>query len=320
MCWPPKPLESHASYLHVKISYFLFPLVCLWSFNFPKNSLAPTFSFLPFLMTIVSYEPLWPDLCKGALDYRRKYTAFSEISEISLAEMWFLPSLRTCQVMPWATAWCKLGKQCSPEQSSCPLLTSSSCSALRNQSGRRGSCYSAQWVSWCSSLLSHKGSSWHETGHRLGTRPGDGEEMTPFSPGQCRLICALRYCLLACGPSIDPSSCGCICTTFPIEKLLFFYSHGKKPQNSLNKFPLIMGRKSLGNLHPPSKLNFFCSAVSSTTPILLKEYNLVVQLLLYQYISLLNRQRCTSYWYNSNWYNTSIILIHIPWQIKIITL
>lgn len=84
---------------------FIFPLVCLWFYNFPERKTLIVY-FLPVLITIGSYVPLWPNtlLCKDRLDYRRKYATSSENSEMSLTESKFLPPLMTCQLMPWAMA------------------------------------------------------------------------------------------------------------------------------------------------------------------------------------------------------------------------
>lgn len=89
-----------------------------------------------------------------------------------------------------------------------------------NAGGRRGSCCPTEWVSWSSSPLGHEGSSWCEMGHRVGAGLGAGEEMSPFSLGQCWRMCALHYCLLPCGPSRDPSSPGRACTTGEMLSLL----------------------------------------------------------------------------------------------------
>lgn len=134
MCWPPKPVESHASYFHVKISYFLLFVSDLLIFL--KTNPTHTFSFLPLLMTVASHEPLQPDhyLCKDILDYRRKYTIFSEISEFSVTGSMFLPSPGTCKLAPWAMARGAGWASSAPQQSSPPVPTSSSCSALGNQS------------------------------------------------------------------------------------------------------------------------------------------------------------------------------------------
>lgn len=224
-------------------------------------------------MTTKGYVPLWPNIqiCKDRLDYRRKYTIFSEISDISFSESEFLPSLMTCQLMSWAmvrSAGWAMGAAWSS-----PHLPSSFCTALKNQGGwqlmleAEGSCCPAQWVLWSSLLLSHNGLNRHRTAPRAG-QDWMLRRRWIIPPGTA-LTGLGKHCPAASSPVLcsESSSCGRACTACKMVSFLkncYFLSDGKVIQNYLKKFLSTMGRKSLCNLHHPCNLSLL--AVLSHQP------------------------------------------------------
>lgn len=174
-------------------------------------------------MTIGSYVPVKQHilLCKGRLDYRRKYAIFSENSEMSLTESEFLPSLLTWQLVPWAMAT-SAGWALSAVWR-CPHLPTLFCTALKIQGGWKlilepeGSYCPAQWVLWSSELLRHNGLNRSEIGPRVGQGWMLGRRWI-LPPGAALFGWALPYCLLSCAPFCEPFFCGCACT---VQKTVF---------------------------------------------------------------------------------------------------
>lgn len=203
----------------------IFPLVCLWSFNFPKNKPCSYIFFSSFSkdnceLRASMTSPLPLQRQTGL--WKKIHYIFWNFRNFDDRISSFTGDLPAAPLSHGSR--CRLSKQCSPEPSSPPLLTSSSTREPKwlkiNAGGRRGSCRPAEWVSWSSSSLGHEGSSWCEMGHRVGAGLGAGEEMSPFSLGQCWRMCALHHCLVPYGPSSDASSPGRACTTGEMLSLL----------------------------------------------------------------------------------------------------